>query len=70
MSAMKQLTILMYHYVRPIKKSIYPGIKGLEFESFKRQLDYLSNTHTFITAEQLITYSLGNQELPLKPCYF
>jgi len=69
MSAMKQLTILMYHYVRPIKKSIYPGIKGLEFESFKRQLDYLSNIHTFITAEQLIAYSLGNQELPLKPCY-
>jgi len=66
---MKQLTILMYHYVRPIIKSQYPGIKGLEFEAFKRQLDYLSSRYTFITAEQLIACSLGNGELPLKSCY-
>jgi len=30
---MKSLTIVMYHYVRPIKKSLYPLIKGLELYS-------------------------------------
>ena len=66
---MNQLTIVMYHYVRPIENSRYPGLKGLELEGFKRQLDYLSNRYTFITAEQLIAHSLGNEELPLNSCY-
>jgi len=30
----------MYHYVRPIKKSKFPEIKGLEIESFQKQLSY------------------------------
>jgi len=29
---MTQLTIVMYHYVRPIKGSAWPKIKGLELE--------------------------------------
>ena len=28
--------IVMYHYVRNIKKSKYPNIKGLEFSDFKK----------------------------------
>ena len=65
----KQLTIVMYHYVRPIKNSKYPGIKGLEFEGFRRQLDYLSSKYSLITAEQLINYSRGGIDLPKNPCY-
>ncbi len=38
---MKNITIIMYHYVREIKNSKYPTIKGLEISSFKRQLDFL-----------------------------
>ena len=59
MEKKKQLTIVMYHYVRPIKNSIFPKIKGLEFKLFQRQLDYLSQKYHFITAEELIDYSLG-----------
>jgi peptidoglycan/xylan/chitin deacetylase (PgdA/CDA1 family) len=59
----------MYHYVRPIKKSKFPRIKGLEFSSFKRQLDYFSTKYNFITAEQLIAHSLGDNNLPQNPCY-
>ena len=66
---MKNLTIVMYHYVRPIKDSNYPNIKGLEIEGFKRQLDFLSSQYSIITAEQLINYSLGKSELPKNPCY-
>lgn len=59
----------MYHYVRPIKKSNYPKINGLELDGFKRQLDYLKSIYNFITAEQLISYSKKKIELPDKPCY-
>ena len=37
---MSDLTIITYHYVRPIIDSKFPGIKGLEIEGFKRQLDF------------------------------
>lgn len=33
----------MYHYVRPIKGSKYPNIKGLELSEFKNQIQYLKN---------------------------
>jgi hypothetical protein len=44
----------MYHYVRPIKGSEYPGIKGLELNGFKRQLDYLSENFSIVSTEQVI----------------
>ena len=69
MNDKNHLTIVMYHYVRPIKKSQYPKIKGLELEGFKRQLDYLSSKYSIITAEQLIANSLGKEVLPKNPCY-
>lgn len=66
---MNNLTIVMYHYVRPIKDSNYPNIKGLELDGFKRQLDYLSTNFSIITAEQLLKYSQGSCNLPSNPCY-
>ena len=32
------INIVMYHYVRPIKGSKHPNIKGLELENFKKRL--------------------------------
>ena len=49
---MNKLTIVMYHHVRKIKNSKYPKIKGLEFISFKRQLDYLENNYKIIEAQK------------------
>ena len=63
------LTIVMYHYVRPIKDSKFPKIKGLEIKKFEKQLDYLSKKYDFITAAELINYSLGTEDLPNNPCY-
>lgn len=65
----KKLTIVMYHYVRPIKNSKFPRIKGLEFSSFKKQLDYLSKNYTFISLDQLIQSSLGRADLPTNACH-
>ena len=66
---MSDLTIVMYHYVREIKGSDYPNIKGLEFDGFKRQLDYLSVNFSIITAEQLLSFAIGEEKkLPLNAC--
>ena len=37
----------MYHFVREIKKSSFPNIKGLEFSSFKNQIDFLKKSAVF-----------------------
>jgi peptidoglycan/xylan/chitin deacetylase (PgdA/CDA1 family) len=69
MKKKQKLTIIMYHYVRPIKNSKFPKIKGLEVSSFKKQLDFLSKNYKFITSEQLIAHSLGEDNLPNNACY-
>jgi peptidoglycan/xylan/chitin deacetylase (PgdA/CDA1 family) len=64
---MTNITIVMYHYVREIQNSPYSNIKGLEFEGFKRQLDYIENNFTIISPQQLIDYKYNNQ-MPNNAC--
>ena len=47
------LTIVMYHYVRPIESGRYPGIKGLELDLFKEQLDFLQSRFHFVSCEDI-----------------
>lgn len=49
-----KLTIIMYHYIRDLKKSQYPRIKGLDIHLFKGQLEYLRKHYSFVTVEQII----------------
>jgi peptidoglycan/xylan/chitin deacetylase (PgdA/CDA1 family) len=58
------LTIIIYHYVRPIAGSAYPGIKGLELSDFDRQLDYIQQHHKPISMQQLIDAASGGSALP------
>ena len=66
---MSKLNIVMYHYVRPIINSEYPGIKGLELDGFKRQLDYLENNYCFVTANQVNDAILKKKKLPSNACW-
>ena len=66
---MTDLTIVMYHYIRPIIGSEFPGIKGLEIEGFKRQLDFLENNYSIVSSEQVIDKIIKNKELPPKACW-
>jgi peptidoglycan/xylan/chitin deacetylase (PgdA/CDA1 family) len=61
------LTVVMYHYVRPIAASRHPRIKGLELDAFERQLDYLGRHHAFVTAHEVIEAARGNAQLPPNP---
>lgn len=51
---MKRLTIVMYHYVRELKNSRYPEIKGLDYELFLQQMEYIMRHYTVITMESLL----------------
>lgn len=66
---MSSITIVMYHYVRPIADSAYPRIKGLELAGFQRQLDYLSSKYNFVTAEDVISAANLRGNLPDNSCW-
>ena len=42
-----QLTVVMYHYVRDLKHSRYPAIKGLDVSLFKGQVSFLKKALQF-----------------------
>lgn len=63
---MKDLTVIMYHYVRDIKNSRYPGIKGLETKLFKEQVEYLNKNYSPVTVQQIIEAFNGGEKLPSK----
>ena len=54
----------MYHYVRPIKESPYPEIKGLEVDGFLRQLEFFKKSFHFVTAEEVLDCIYDEQPLP------
>jgi peptidoglycan/xylan/chitin deacetylase (PgdA/CDA1 family) len=63
---MNNLTIVVYHYVRDLKNSRFPGIKGLDLELFREQIQYLRKHYHIITMEEVI-HSIDNQvKIPRK----
>ena len=66
---MSELSIVMYHYVRPIKESKFPGIKGLELDGFKRQLDYFTDNFSIVSTEQVINAAKHSIPLPNEACW-
>lgn len=66
---MNHVSIIMYHYVRPLKDSQFPRIKGLEFQKFKQQLDFIERNYQVITAEELIQSARDEDyRLPRNAC--
>tara|TARA_B110000008_G_C16977428_1_gene566509 strand:+ start:2852 stop:3835 length:984 start_codon:yes stop_codon:yes gene_type:complete len=66
LDVMNNLTIVMYHYVRDLKNSKYPRIKGLDINLFVEQINYLRKHYNIISIEEVI-YSIDNQsKLPNK----
>jgi peptidoglycan/xylan/chitin deacetylase (PgdA/CDA1 family) len=56
----------MYHYVRNLKHSRYPNIRGLDLKLFKEQIGYLKRHYNFITMEMLIDSIDNKSKLPNK----
>ncbi len=60
----KLLTIIMYHYVRDLKNSRYPDIKGLDINLFKEQIGYIKRYYNVISAYDLMDIIESNDALP------
>ena len=51
---MSKLYISMYHYVRDLKHSRYPEIKGLDVSLFRQQIEFMKEYFSIVTMEQVI----------------
>ena len=61
---MNQITIVMYHFVRELKYTRYPQIKGLLTSQFREQLAYMEKYYQFVTVNDCIDAIYSNGELP------
>jgi peptidoglycan/xylan/chitin deacetylase (PgdA/CDA1 family) len=62
------LTVVTYHYIRPIANSAWPAIKGLEVEQFRGQLDYIQRHYSPVGAELLFAQLRGEEPpWPVRP---
>lgn len=61
------LTIVMYHYVRPIAASAYPQIRGLELHDFEGQLDYITAHYHVVSVADIVAARAGGAPLPSMP---
>lgn len=61
---MKKVYVVMYHYVRELKKSRFPEIKGLDMNLFRQQIEYFKNNFNIIRMEEVIAAYDEGYELP------
>lgn len=61
-----KLTAVMYHYVRDLKNSRYPDIKGCDVRLFKEQVLFLKKHYNPVTVEQVLDAYYNNGMLPEK----
>jgi peptidoglycan/xylan/chitin deacetylase (PgdA/CDA1 family) len=62
------LTIIMYHYVRDLSHTAYPGIKGLRTAWFEGQLDYVDRHYTVCSLADVLRAIRGERALPHNAC--
>lgn len=64
MTEMRQVTIVMYHFVRNLRHSRYPEIKGLTVDQFKEQIEYILKYYHVIRMEDIISAVSGDHAFP------
>lgn len=61
---MSNLTVVMYHYVRPIAHSRFPSIKGIELDDFREQVSFIKKNYNPVTIEDVLKSFYSGYELP------
>lgn len=59
-----KLTVVMYHYVRDLKNSRYPEIKGCDVRLFKEQVLYIKKHYNPVTVQQVLDAKRNGTQLP------
>jgi len=65
---MSALTIVMYHYVRELSRTRYPGLKARSVEEFEGQLDYITRHYRVCTMREVVAAVRGEYALPPNAC--
>ena len=60
------ISVIMYHYVREIKKSRFPNLKGLELNKFRKQINYFSKYFNILSYQDFIEI-IQSKKIPKKP---
>ena len=61
-----KIYIIMYHYVREVKKSIYPNLKALELNNFISQINFFKKKFNVLDYSDFIEI-LNSKKIPKKP---
>ena len=61
---MEKLYISMYHYIRDLKHSRYPKIKGLDKCLFRQQIEFMKKNFNIVSMEQVIDAIERKSDLP------
>ena len=65
----QKITIVMYHYVRPILNSKYPGFERIKLRNFQQKtINYLQKNYSIIDLEEIIE-ALLKKNLPINACW-
>jgi peptidoglycan/xylan/chitin deacetylase (PgdA/CDA1 family) len=55
LQANRHVSIVMYHFVRDLRQSRFPEIKGLSIEEFRGQIEYIRRYYNVIDVSELIS---------------
>lgn len=58
------VAIVMYHYVRPIAGSAWPGVRGREVDEFDGQLAWLQRNRTLVSMDDVVAAATAGAALP------
>ncbi len=61
---MSKLYIAMYHYIRDLKHSRYPQIKGMDISLFRQQIEYMKDNFCIVTMEEVLAVVCMGEKLP------
>lgn len=64
----KKLTVIMYHYVRPLTDSPFPRLKALDLSNFLYQLDYLQKYYNILSVADFSAVLKDGMPLPDRAC--
>lgn len=63
------ISVVMYHYVREVKKSRYPNLKALEYSNFKNQINFFRKNFNILSNNDF-NEIISTKKIPLKPSVF
>ncbi len=61
---MNKLSIVMYHYVRDLKASRFPNIKGLDLKLFKQQIEFFKKNFNLVSVHDVEKAINNEKNLP------